>query len=212
MSAVIGIFGGTFDPIHLGHVRMVEEAKRLLALTEVRLIPCHQPPHRQRPQLSSQQRLHLLRLATSGIDDVVVDDRELNRQGPSYTIDTLESLRSEYGNDVCFVLLMGADAYSALDRWHRWQDILQHAHIAVFLRPGFTLPNKGLLADLEAGSTKQALLNKPVGRVVFLSQEQADISATEIRKQLADGVVPHQLAPAVRDYIIEHQLYNFKKI
>ncbi len=218
----IGIFGGTFDPVHLGHIQIVLEAKKYLGLDEIRLLPCHQPPHRDAPQLSSEQRMHLLKLATEGVEGLVVDDRELSRNKPSWTVETLEDLRSEYGTDVSITLLMGADAFSGLTHWHRWQELPDLAHIAVMQRPDYTLPETGILSewlastvDVGEGSlTAQATEIRQIhqlaaGVVIAIDQPEIDLSATYIRQQLANGIRPNGLAPAVLEYIETHQLYGF---
>ncbi|MGH1485140.1 MAG: nicotinate-nucleotide adenylyltransferase [Cellvibrionaceae bacterium] len=208
---MIGLLGGTFDPVHLGHIQMALEAKQCLNLAEVRLMPCHQPPHREQPQLTSEQRVCLLQLAIEGIDGLSIDDREMRREGPSYTVDTLKDLRKELGPDVSIVLLMGADAYASLTQWHRWQELLKLAHIGVFLRPGFVLPASGILSDLLNDSDVSDIEKKVAGSVVALNQKQVDISATEIRRQLAAEEVPSQLAQNVYEYIINNQLYKSRE-
>ncbi len=220
----IGIFGGTFDPVHLGHIQMALEAKKSLALDEVRLLPCHQPPHRDTPQLSSEQRLHLLQLATAGIEGLLIDGRELKRDKPSWTVDTLEDLRSEYGADISMTLLMGADAFSGLTNWHRWQELPKLAHIAVLQRPEYELPDAGVLSQWLAGSTGsnrvgainnaekvERIHQQASGIVIAISQPEIDLSATGIRRQLSAGILPDGLAPVVQDYIVSHQLYGFSK-
>ncbi len=204
----IGFFGGTFDPVHQGHIHMALEAKAHLDLDEVRLVPCHNPPHRGQPQLSSRQRLQLLHLAIEGVDGLFVDERELRRDGPSWTVDTLRECRLEWGHEVSIVLLMGADAYAGLCQWHQWQCLPMLAHIAVLRRPGYSLPKSGILADWITNSDKQVIHSQPAGMVVVLEQAPMDISATQLRQQLAEGLVPEGLAPKVRDYIITHHLYR----
>lgn len=210
------MFGGTFDPVHNAHIQMALSALSELKLDEVRLIPCHQPPHRDQPQLTSHERLHLLELATANHASLRVDDRELKRPGPSWTADTLRDLRQELGEQVSIVLLMGADAYSSLSSWYQWQLLPRLAHIAVFLRPGYSLPDSGLLSEyLDRSPSGQALLlgiqNQPSGLIAALNQAQVDLSATAVREQLAQGRVPDSLDPAVRDYIVKHRLYGYKE-
>lgn len=134
---MIGLLGGTFDPVHHGHLRIALEAKEALGLTEVRFIPCRQPPHRGDASATAQQRLDLLRLACGDMPGFAVDTRELERPGPSYMVDTLASLRAERGDEpLC--LILGWDAFLGLPGWHRWQNLLDYAHLAVVQRPGST--------------------------------------------------------------------------
>ena len=207
----IGILGGTFDPIHQGHVQIALEAKRQLTLDEVRLVPCRLPPHRDLPHLTGDQRLHLLRITVADFVGLLVEDCELKREGPSYTIDTLKALRKELGSDVSLVLIMGADAYCNLASWHCWSKLTVLANIAVMRRPGYELPKQGTLADWLHNSTPDQVTQQPAGVVVVLDQTQTDVSATQVRQQLADGQVPDYLLPPVRDYILDHQLYGFTK-
>ena len=190
---------------------MAQAAISHLSLAEVKLLPCHQPPHRGQPQLSSRQRLHLLELAVADLEGLSVDDRELKRDGPSYTVDTLREMRSEFGAGVSFVLLIGMDAYLTLPNWHQWRDLLALTHIAVFRRPGFSLPVSGPLVDLLAQSSSQVLYRQSAGGVVLLDQQQVDISATEIRQQLAQGRLSTYLPPAVQEHIVANYLYRFKE-
>jgi len=212
---VVGVFGGTFDPVHKGHVQMALSALSHLELDRVHLIPCHQPPHRGKPSLTSRERLHLLSLAVEGHEGLVVDDRELKRSGLSWTVDTLKDLRRELGEEVSLVLLMGADAYSSLTQWHQWQELPKLAHIGVFLRPGYALPGEGVLADwMSSSSTGEASVTNvhgsALGCVLALNQPQIELSATDIRQQLALGFIPKGLEPNVRDYIVSKQLYGFR--
>ena len=208
---MIGIFGGTFDPIHLGHLRSVLELKQRLALDEVRLIPCHLPVHRESPGCNSEQRLRMVELAIAGEPGLVADDRELKRAGPSYTIDTLTALRRELGEDESLCLIMGSDAFSLLDSWHRWQQLLQLAHIVVMARPEQNLPTQGPVADLlKQHRTEDAghLTDRAAGAVLWCSLTPWPISATAIREDIKAGrCVRDRLPEAVWHYIQENGLY-----
>ncbi len=205
----IGLFGGTFDPVHDGHLHVALEAKNALNLDEVRLLPCHQPPHKNTPELSSEQRLLLLRLAANNLDGLLVDDRELRRDKLSWTVDTLKECRTEFGDEVSITLLMGADAYNGLQSWHHWQMLPKLAHIGVLQRPGYQLPHHGVLADWLAVSTAAKIHTEAAGMVIAIKQPILPWSATEIREQLIRGVRPKGLPKVVFDYIVTHQLYGF---
>ncbi len=163
---MIGILGGTFDPIHHGHLRCAQELLQDLPLDEVRLVPCRIPPHRDTPQASAEQRLRMLKAALDGAPGLTVDDRELSREGPSYTVDTLHSLRAEFGaTPLC--LIVGMDAFNGLDRWHRWQELIGLAHIVVAHRPGWLPPQAGAVAELLSSHAIQSateLRARPAGR------------------------------------------------
>ena len=141
---MIGILGGTFDPVHFGHLRPALEARQALGLDEIRLIPCNVPPHRPQPFASARQRLTMLQGAIAGHAGFVIDERELHRDGPSYTLDTLLSLHADIkGVDLC--LLLGMDAFRGLTSWHRWHELIDHCHIVVMTRPDATFPERGEL-------------------------------------------------------------------
>lgn len=208
---MIGIFGGTFDPVHFGHLRPALEVYQALGLRELRLIPCHVPPHRGMPRASAEQRLAMLTLAAQDVPGFVVDDRELRRPGPSYMVDTLRSLRAESADEpLC--LILGMDAFIRLDTWHRWQDLMELAHIVVTRRPGSRLPEGGAVADLvemAQSHEPRELSRRMAGCVYFKDVTQLDISATEIRRSLAGGQDIRFLVPEpVRLYLEAHGLYR----
>ncbi len=211
-QAVIALLGGTFDPIHLGHLRSAQELKEVLAADELKFIPCHRPPHRASPGVSSQQRLAMVELAIAGLDGLSVDDRELQRDQLSYTIDTLIALRREYGEQVVLCWLMGVDAFNHLDSWHRWQELLDYAHIIVMARPEASLVTQGPVAELLARhkvASPSQLLQQASGRVLLQTLTPYPISATAIRQALSQGQPVSQYLPdTVLDYIEQHQLYR----
>lgn len=207
----IGIFGGTFSPIHNGHLRMALELKQHLALDEMRLLPAHQPPHRTDVRVSSLQRLDMVRLAVEDCDDLSVDDRELFREGCSYSVETLESFRKELGDDTSLVFCMGMDSFLSLPSWHRWEDILELAHIAVAARPGWELPETGELPNLlsKRGAEKQQLSSNSHGSIVIDELTLLPISATAIRREIQNGLSPCYLVPQnVWRYIQKNKLYS----
>ena len=209
---MIAVFGGTFDPVHYGHLRPLLEVQQTLGLDEVRLIPSFIPPHRAVPSASAEQRLAMLELAVADTPGFVIDQRELQRGGPSYTVDTLQSLRDELGSEKSICLIMGLDAFVALDSWHQWQRLTELAHIVVTQRPGMLLPKVGVVAELVEQAQAldvEELQQQSAGRVYFQSVTQLDISATAIREQLTHGQDVRFLMPDdVRHYIETHGLYK----
>lgn len=211
MRKTLGIFGGTFDPIHLGHLRLALELKQQLSLDEMRLIPGHKPPHRERPQVSSAQRLEMLKLALQDCPQLHWDDRELRREKNSYTYDTLCELRKELGSDISLVLCMGEDAFAGISTWYCWQELIRLAHIVVIARPGWSIPDQGdvrqflqqhqgIVADLKRQTS---------GKIVMQSLRMLPISATEIRQQIARGESSQFLLPdSVWKFIQANRLYT----
>ena len=215
LSDPIGLFGGTFDPVHYGHLRLAEEAVAHLALGSVRWIPAGQPPHRGVPQVTAAQRLEMVRLATAGNPRFSVDASEVNALAPSYTVHTLERLRQELGDRQPLVLLVGADAFAGLASWHRWRDIFALAHVAVSHRPGFPVETGSLGQELATEFNQRRLSDvaglkaKPAGSVVTFAMTQLAISATQIRKLLTNELSARYLLPDdVLDYIQTHSLYR----
>ena len=216
---LIGILGGAFDPIHFGHLRMAQELADALELTEVRFIPTAFPPHRPQSQTSETHRLAMLRLAIGENSQFVCDDCEIQRyreqQQPSYTIDTLLSLKQTIRSETALCLLLGGDAFLGLPTWHRWEELLQHCHIVVAHRPNIRLepgnfppPLKAMVeksATLDVGDLKQ----KKNGHILMQPITALDISATRIRNDLQQGKNPRYLLPeAVIDYIETEKLYR----
>jgi nicotinate-nucleotide adenylyltransferase len=208
---MIGIFGGTFDPIHYAHLRTALEVQQRLGLAELRFVPASIPPHRPQPVASPQQRSLMVRLAIADQPGMTLDVHELDRAGPSYMVDTLAALRAELG-DVPLVLILGLDALLGLPSWHQWTRLIGLAHIAVMERPGVMLPEQGELAELVRAHRSEdvaRLAQEPAGTMLFVPVSQLAISATDIRAQLAAGASPRFLLPdAVLDYIREEALYG----
>lgn len=205
-KSVIGIYGGTFDPVHYGHLRTALEVKDIFGLDEVRLIPCSQPAHRASPLSSAEQRLVMLELAVQNQPSLLVDKRELQREGVSYMVDTLESLRNEMPC-AALLLFIGTDAFKGLTAWNQWQRLFDFAHVVVMTRPGYE--NEALSEFLAAKLTENIeLLKQKNGCLFFQAVTQLDISATAIRQMLAANKNPGFLLPdTVLDYIKQHKLY-----
>ena len=215
LPAPLGLFGGTFDPVHYGHLRLAEESMTHLGLGGVRWIPAGQPPHRGTPQVTAAQRLEMVRRSTAGNGHFSVDPAEVLADAPSYTVHTLTRLRAELGPAQPLVLLVGADAFAGLPSWHRWQDLLDLTHVAVSHRPGFPIEPHSLPAPLAEAFRQRrlddvgGLRTAPGGRVVTFAMTQLAISATQIRKLLANGLSARYLLPDdVLDYIQTHSLYR----
>ena len=215
--APIGILGGTFDPIHYGHLRLAQEALEQCNLAAVRFIPGGTPPHRSAPHASAQQRLDMTRLALQGNPAFMLDEREIYRTDPCYTVDTLTALRAELGAQQPLCLLMGSDAFLLLHTWHEWKRLFGLAHIVVMQRPGRNVGTQMAEANTELryryhghlqGSTA-ALHAAPAGAILVLDMPALEISATDIRERCAEGKSIRYLLPdAVADYIQSHHLYT----
>lgn len=218
-TSPIGLLGGTFDPIHFGHLRLAIEAREALGLDSVTIIPAGDPPHRDQPDSMSSDRLELVRLAIAGNSALTLDESEVRTKGKSYTVLTLERIRQRVGRDQPLVLILGADAFQGLHQWHRWTELFDLAHIAVANRPG-TAPHgrrwPGVLApelgdacqeriDTDSGTLRHA----PAGRIVPFEMTPLAISASLIRDLIRTGRSPRYLLPdPVLDYIHSHHLYS----
>jgi nicotinate-nucleotide adenylyltransferase len=217
MTLPIGVFGGTFDPIHRGHLELAREVRKALTLASVRVIPAGDPPHRAAPVATAVQRLAMVELAVEGIDGLVADRREIDRPGRSYTVLTLASLRDEFATQP-LALIVGADAFAGLPAWHRWTEIFTLAHVVVVARPGQSLEDS--MPELlrrewvpRLVSDPARLGTSPAGLILVQSITPHDISASSIRAQLARGAagiaaVRGLLPPAVLAYIDRNQLYR----
>jgi nicotinate-nucleotide adenylyltransferase len=215
-SAVVGespvaVFGGTVDPIHNGHLRSALELADKLNLADVRMMPCATPPHRTAPGVRAEHRAAMLELAVASDEHLSCDRRELNRAGRSYTIDSLIELRGELGAQRSLVLVMGCDALLGITDWHRWEELLQWAHVVVVARPGWQLPAQGVVAEWvnQHGIEDPVQLRSTAAGYVLLQElRQLPISATEIRELVAAGKSARFLLPEpVLDYILKHELY-----
>ncbi|MCP8899407.1 nicotinate-nucleotide adenylyltransferase [Gilvimarinus xylanilyticus] len=211
MRRKIAVFGGTFNPIHHGHLRLALDLVQQVSFDQMRLVPCHIPMHREDPSVASRRRARMVELAIAGSPTLTLDTCELERGSASYSVDTLAQLRAEQGGEASISLIMGLDAYLGLMRWHRWEELLQLGHLVVVDRPGYQMPKSGPLADFdrEHGAATKVLEQASHGFVVHLDIRALDISATEIRTLTAQGLSTRYLLPeAVRHYIAERGLYG----
>lgn len=207
----IGVLGGTFDPVHYGHLRLAEEARHHFNLSEVRFIPAPVPPHRGAPSASLADRTAMVNLAIQSNSSFAFDGREAKRPGKSYTVETLGDLRGEHPQAALF-LIMGSDAFAGLTAWMRWRELFSLCHVIVGQRPGFSFDGPDELdAELEKRSTKEveSLQGKLHGAIAGFVMSPLDISASGIRQMIARGQSPRYLLPdSVLDYIRTHHLYR----
>jgi len=191
----IGLFGGTFDPVHFGHLRPAIEMAEVYALTVLHLMPNHRPAHRDQPTASTQQRIAMLELATEHLPQLIVDPREALREEPTFTFDTLSELKAEQP-DAQLIFFMGLDAFSAFETWYRWQEIIALANLVIINRPN------AVLSDFAS----ELLQSTP--SIEMQSVTQLAISATDIRQRIAAGKSVDFLLPErVKQYIVDHELY-----
>lgn len=207
----IGILGGTFDPIHFGHLRMALELYELLTPTQIKFLPSYQPMHRPSPLVSAEHRLAMLKQALPQDLPFVADDREIKRRGPTYTLDTLLELRKELpGTPLC--LFLGLDVFLSLNEWKQWEDILGYSHLIVAYRPPWKIPDQGVIAELLKKHVQQDInyfhTQLAGGILLHPAMTALDISSSQIRALIHSGKDPRYLLPdAVYCYIKQHQLY-----
>ena len=206
----IGIFGGSFDPVHFGHLRPALEILDTLNLDEVRFVPAAQPPLRGAPLAPAALRRQMLQAAVCDEPRFVVDERELRRPGPSYMADTLADLRREFPRDR-MALIVGMDAFLGFPGWHEWRRIFEYAHVIVMHRPGWVPPGHGELAEVlhqHVAPSAGAVFAAAAGRVLLQPVTQLEISSTRIRTLVAAGGEPRYLVPeAVRTLILDSRCY-----
>lgn len=214
-QSAIGLLGGTFDPIHLGHLRLAEELGEALRLDEVRFLPAGTPPHRPRPEADAVHRLAMVRLAIAGNPRFVLDEHEIHKTTPCYMVETLAMLRSEIGSKRSLTLFLGTDAFLGLTAWHEWQRLFTLAHLAVAYRPGFDPARAAMPETLKREFAKRQsdrpadLHSRPAGRIYLRETTQLDIAASRIRTFIRNGHSIRYLVPEpVLDYIERHRLYQ----
>jgi|TARA_R110000744_G_scaffold58710_6_gene122510 nicotinate-nucleotide adenylyltransferase len=208
----VAIMGGTFDPIHNGHLRTAVEVLDRYQYSELRLIPCFQPVHKGQPSVSPQQRLEMAKLAISGDSRLRVDSREMDREGPSYSVDTLRDIRSEIGPNESLIMVLGMDSFLSLPTWQNWQELIQYSHLLVVSRPGW---EPDLISELSAfcenyrAASSHELQCAPSGRVWFETLTPLGISSSMIRALARKNEsIAYLLPEPVQKYIEQHQLYR----
>lgn len=209
MQRRIGVMGGMFDPVHLAHLAVVKQVINTLGLDVVHLVPCAVPSHRAQPGASGQHRAHMLSLAVADEPRLVVDQRELQRPGVSYMVDTLNSFAKEFP-DAALVYILGMDSFLSLPGWHEWRQLIDVCHLCVTGRPGVAIEIPAALADEEARrrvSSVTELFGQQRGKLMYMDSLDLPVSSTAIRQALAQGEMPAQLPLSVQTYIREHRLY-----
>jgi nicotinate-nucleotide adenylyltransferase len=212
-NRLIGLLGGTFDPVHYGHLQPARLAKQQLDFDEFRLLPCHQPAHRDQPVASAPQRLRMLELALQEFPELILDNRELLRDGPSYSFDTLRSLHAEFP-EASFCWMLGLDAFCGFDQWHRWREVLELTHLLVVQRPGFMADFPDELADLVARhqiSDAREMRRSTGGKVFMIELNAPDISSTHLRECMSRSEPVTGLVPKpVEEWLNENPIYPMK--
>jgi len=214
---MIGIYGGTFDPVHYGHLRTALEVREALELTELRFVPCKIPPHRSTPGATPEQRLAMLQAALRDAPQGVrIDTRELERAGHSFMFDTLSSVREDIGSTTPLALIVGSDAFHGLHRWHRWQSLIDLAHIVVMQRPGteptWPIELEGFFDKLLCQRPRD-LKTRPAGLIHFMVVSQLEISASYIRQLIGQRRSAQYLTPeSVLRLIDQNLLYRFSEL
>ena len=206
----LGLLGGAFDPVHIGHLRGAIAVREELQLERVDFIPAAQSPLKGGAALTAEHRLAMLQLAVRGVPGLDVDARELERPGPSYTVDTLKALRAEYGAARPLLWIVGSDILTTLSQWSRWRELLDHAHLVVMARPGASDPEDEVKKWIASHQMEGNLaVTQPAGGVVLVRQPLLDIASSQIRALIAEGRDTRFLMPdAVMEYIERHTLFN----
>ena len=203
--------GGSFDPVHYGHLRVASDAKRTLALDAMFIMPAAQSPFKNQHSVSAEHRLAMLDLAVTEFPELQLDTRELDREGPSYTLDSLQALRQEMGGDATIYFLIGDDLLPTLNQWSRWQTLTDYAHLVVANRPGeiLVIPAEVTTWWHERETSLAQLSSLPSGRVMRLECSLVDVSSSEIRQSLNSGErETHMIPYPVMEYIRRHKLYE----
>lgn len=207
---LIGLLGGTFDPVHNGHLHVARSLLKELPFDEIRLLPCYKPVHRPEPKASPEDRLAMLKLACKNLEKITVDEHEIKRAGNSYMIDTLRELTHE-NPEHHFCLILGKDAFDGFHLWHQWGNILNYCHLVIVTRPHTSNEYPDVLKSfIQQHSTPDIsdFINTPSGKIFFCSIPPLDISATQLRSQLAQKIYDTTIIPtAISNYIQTHKLY-----
>lgn len=213
INQAIALYGGTFDPIHYGHLRPVEALSGLIGLKEVIWLPNNIPPHRPQPEATPQQRLEMVKLALKPYSSFKVDTRELEKPTPSYSIETLKAFRKEIGDKQPLAFIIGQDSLLSINTWYQWESLLDICHLLICARPGYqtAFESTEMQAWLEKHQTQHHtdIHCLPAGKIFLADTPRYDISATDIRARHKAGLDCHDLLPSsVEEYIHQQQLYK----
>ena len=209
ISKLIGVFGGTFDPVHNGHTKIIQNLLELIPFDEIKVIPNGQPPHRT-SVCSNNDRLEMVNLAFKGIDQISIDEREIHREGPSYAIHTAKEVLEEF-HQHNVVWVMGSDAFSEIDSWFEWEEFIKIINILVMIRPGSKIDPASqagiLIKDKQTSNIDD--LNQGAGKILVVDIDPVNISSTQVRSNLASGETVNDLIlEDVSDYIDSGKLYT----
>jgi nicotinate-nucleotide adenylyltransferase len=208
----VALFGGTFNPVHLGHLRIAVELAELLEVEQLRMVPCSLPPHREALSVSAEQRMAMLQMAVADYPQLVADDIELQRGGTTYTIDTLRQIRQQIGSDTPLYFCIGIDALINLDSWQEWQQLCDYCHLVISARPDYVLPSSGVLTDWinqHRCNDLPQLKQCSAGKLYFCDSTRLAISSTDIRDKIKRGNGIDFLTPAaIVNYIHQQNLYE----
>jgi len=211
INSPVAVLGGTFDPVHHGHLRLAIDLAEKLNLDNIRLMPGYQPVHRDRPSATAEQRLEMLKLAVANNNELTVDARELSRKGPSYTLLSLQEMRAEIGDSCPLFFILGEDAFSQFDQWHQWQQIIQYAHLLIAIRPGV---HPEISAQLDSFVKQHEFKGEgfpttAAGSLIKIDNVMLEIASSDIRQRLSENRSIRYLLPAnVFNYINQQNIYQ----
>jgi nicotinate-nucleotide adenylyltransferase len=207
LTKALGIIGGTFNPVHIAHLRIAIDFAESFNLSQVSLMPCAEPVHRDQPDVATEDRVAMLELAVKASEKIAIDLREVKRKGPSFTVDSLAQIRAECGDDTALYFAMGTDAFQQITTWHCYQQLFDLANIVVMHRPesAFAL-NEPYFLERQQSFTGE---HQAAGALYELPVSALAVSSTMLREKIKAGrSVDFLVPPEVQNYIAEHQLYR----